>query len=257
MPLPSYLQILSELRARIARGEWQLGDRIPTDEALMQEFAVSRHTVRAAVDVLVADGIVERFRSRGSFVAARAEGAGTWMLTSLDDIVASGFPTPPIILDATEERCARPVARALGLEKAHVLRIRVLRLADGLPYAYSVIHIPQSLAQALPHDWKMRSQREPFVGMVADANKMSVHKAVQVTQAIAAEGEVADRLNLTPGMPALLLERTFCSREGTAIEYAQIFSRSDRYRQIMSLRGSRGRVPDDIAANARKERTDA
>ena len=116
--LPTYLRILQALRSRIAEGKWRVGDQIPTDEELMQRFGVSRFTVRAALDVLVADGVIKRFRKRGTFVVARPQGAGTWMLTSLDDLVLSGFPTSPILLDATETSCTAQIAGALGLEDA-------------------------------------------------------------------------------------------------------------------------------------------
>ena len=90
----------------IARsGDWRVGDQIPTDEELMQQFDVSRFTVRAALDVLVADGVIKRYRRRGTFVVARPHGAGTWMLTSLDDLVLNGFPTRPIVLDDIEAKC--------------------------------------------------------------------------------------------------------------------------------------------------------
>ena len=110
--LPAYLQILHSMRTRLASGDWRVGDQIPTDEELMAHFGVSRFTVRAALDVLVADGIVKRYRRRGSFVVARPEGAGTWMLTSLDDLVLSSFPTAPIVLDAAECRCDAQIAGA-------------------------------------------------------------------------------------------------------------------------------------------------
>jgi len=250
MTLPAYLQILSDLRARLARGDWQVGDRMPTDEALTQEYGVSRFTVRAAIDVLVADGIVARFRSRGSFVKARAHGAGTWMLTSLDDMVVNGFPTRPIILDAETVPHSADVASALGVEEGRMsLRIRVLRQSDGLPYSYSIIHVPQPLAAQLPADWRSRAASEPFVGIVAEANAMAIGQAIQVAHAVAAPADVAERLEVSPGTPLLLLERTFFAREGAALEHAQIFSRSDRYRQILSLRS--GRAPD----NTDQERT--
>jgi GntR family transcriptional regulator len=243
MKVPAYLTILSELRARIAAGVWPVGERIPTDEALMQEFGVSRFTVRAALDVLVADGIVTRFRSRGSFVTARAEGAGGWLLTSLDDLVAGGFPTPPIVLDAAEGACPPAVARPLGLDDgAAALRIRVIRRTDGQPYSYSVIHVPQALAARLPGDWPAQSATSSFVGMIAAANGMAIHKAIQSAQAIAAPGCVADRLEVTPGTPLLLLERSFFSREGAPMEHARIYTRSDRYRQIVAFRS---RAADD------------
>ena len=242
---PVYLQILQTLRARIAKGEWGIGAQIPTDEELMQEFGVSRFTVRAALDVLVADGVIRRYRRRGSFVIGRAPDAGTWMLTSLDDLVSSSFPTPPILLDATHVRCGPPVVDALGLDDdPRALRIRVLRTNDGVPYAFSIIHIPRAYARTLPTDWRQQVDKEPFVGLVVAANGFSVHRAIQVAQAVGASGEVSERLGVAPNTPLLLLERTFLAREGAALEHAQIYCRPDRYRQIIEFRASDARRAD-------------
>ncbi|MGH7104124.1 MAG: GntR family transcriptional regulator [Acetobacteraceae bacterium] len=245
MVLPAYLRILEKLRARIAAGDWAIGAQIPTDEALVQQFGVSRFTVRAALDVLVADGIIKRYRRRGTFVIARSEGAGTWMVTSLDDLVFSGFPTPPIMLDATTISCPSAVASALGLdERDRALRIRVLREANGEPYAYSVIHIPEALARKLPAGWQNHLASEPFVGLVAEANAQPVHKAIQVAHAIAAPEETARILHAEAHAPLLVLERTFLAREGTALEHAQIFCRPDRYRQIIAFRTNDMHAPE-------------
>lgn len=237
MAPPAYLQILQVLRARIAKGEWGIGTQIPTDEELMRQFGVSRFTVRAALDVLVADGVIKRYRRRGSFVVGRAPDAGTWMLTSLDDLVSSSFPTPPILLEAATVRCARPVADALGLDDdPRALRISALRVNDGAAYAFSVIHIPHAYARALPADWRQRVDKEPFISLVLAANGLTVHRAIQVAQAVGATGEVAERLGVAENSPVLLLERTFLAREGTALEHAQIYCRPDRYRQIIEFR---------------------
>ena len=81
------------------------------------------------------------------------------MLTSLDDLVLSGFPSPPMVLDATELRPDLQTAGALGLDDdAHALRIRVVRRIEGAPYAYSIIHIPEALARNLPTGWQTRTR---------------------------------------------------------------------------------------------------
>lgn len=239
--LPAYLQILQAMRTRLASGDWRVGNQIPTDEELMAHFGVSRFTVRAALDVLVADGIIKRYRRRGSFVVARPEGAGSWMLTSLDDLVLSSFPTAPIVLDAAECRCDAQIAGALGLDDTDDLRalcIRVLRTADAKPYAHSIIHIPRSFARALPPDWRDQLDSKSFIGLVATGNGLSVHKAIQVAQAIAAPPAIAAILQVAAGAPLLLLERTFLAREGVALEHARIFCRPDRYRQIIEFRSN-------------------
>ncbi len=257
MPLPTYLRILRALRARIAQGEWRVGDQIPTDEELMRHFGVSRFTVRAALDVLVADGIIKRYRGRGSFVAVRPHGADTWMLTSLDDLVLASFPTPPIVIDSTRRRCSPQIAAALGLEQnARTLRIRALRRRGDEAYAYSVIHIPASLVSRMPPNWQARLEREAFVSLVAAANGLAVHRAIQAAQAVAAPPDIAASLDVAAGAPLLLLERTFLAREGTALEHAQVFCRPDRYRQVIDFRSAAGRISEETATKPDRVRPD-
>ena len=71
MSLPAYLQILQSLRTRLAKGDWRVGDQIPTDEDLMKQFDASQASPSGRrSDVLVADGIIKRYRRRGTFVVA-------------------------------------------------------------------------------------------------------------------------------------------------------------------------------------------
>ena len=65
--VPRYYEIEQALRARIA--VLDPGDVLPSDSALCEEFGVSRMTARQAVQVLTQEGLVERIRGRGTFVA--------------------------------------------------------------------------------------------------------------------------------------------------------------------------------------------
>ena len=58
------------VRDNIARGLWTPGTAIPTEEALREEFGVSRVTVRRALTDLAAQGLVERRHGLGTFVSA-------------------------------------------------------------------------------------------------------------------------------------------------------------------------------------------
>ena len=70
---PMYLQLASVLRERIRRGVIPVGRRIPSHHELEQETggAVSRRTIKSAIEVLVAEGIVQGVQGKGVFVIAK------------------------------------------------------------------------------------------------------------------------------------------------------------------------------------------
>lgn len=65
---PLYKQVYTILKSRIANGELKPGDKIPTENELIQEYGVSRITIRAAISELVEDRVLERAQGKGTFV---------------------------------------------------------------------------------------------------------------------------------------------------------------------------------------------
>jgi GntR family transcriptional regulator, arabinose operon transcriptional repressor len=68
-PIPMYQQILNEISARIASGEWPAGFQIPTEAELETELQVSRVTIRQALSAAVEEGLVIRLPGKGTFVS--------------------------------------------------------------------------------------------------------------------------------------------------------------------------------------------
>lgn len=65
-----YKQIQIEIRNRIASGQLRPLDRIPSEQELMDEFKVSKITVKNALTELADEGLVTRIQGKGTFVAA-------------------------------------------------------------------------------------------------------------------------------------------------------------------------------------------
>src|SRR6201995_2969643 len=66
--LPLYAQLEQALITQIADGSLSPGTRLPSEDSLVQEYAVSRTTIRAAVQSLIQRGLVEIQRGKGTFV---------------------------------------------------------------------------------------------------------------------------------------------------------------------------------------------
>ena len=67
-PLARYRQIADELTSAIKNGLLKPGETLPIEPDLAKQFAVSRMTLRKAVDQLVEEGLVKRQQGSGTFV---------------------------------------------------------------------------------------------------------------------------------------------------------------------------------------------
>lgn len=65
---PRYEQMYIELRSRLQKGVYGVGDKLPSEKELMKQFDVSRITSKKALDMLVQEGYIVRQPGRGSFV---------------------------------------------------------------------------------------------------------------------------------------------------------------------------------------------
>ncbi|HEX2010819.1 MAG TPA: FCD domain-containing protein [Roseateles sp.] len=86
------LGLVEALGERIRAGTLNVGDKLPTEAAIMAEFEVSRTVVREAISKLQAEGLVETRHGIGSFVRGLGEGTafriGPEQMATLNDVVA-------------------------------------------------------------------------------------------------------------------------------------------------------------------------
>ena len=139
-------QLAEHLRVRLANGEWLHGDQLPTEAELVDQYGVSRATVRQALKTLENRGLIVTRRGHGSFVAG--EGlirAGMQELTSITSTIAEMGLKPAMIYHhrlvrpATAPECDR-FELAAGAE---VLDIQRKILADDITVAYSYDVLPR------------------------------------------------------------------------------------------------------------------
>lgn len=69
-PMPVYQQIVSDMISRISQEEWTIGDKLPSENELSEEYDASRVTIRQALAKLKEDGLIDKQRGRGAFLKA-------------------------------------------------------------------------------------------------------------------------------------------------------------------------------------------
>jgi DNA-binding FadR family transcriptional regulator len=86
-----YARIASDLRSQIMAGTLGIGDRVPSEPELTERYGVSKTTAARALEVLAAEGTIERRAGSGSFVIARPDalvieaGPGTRVWAAADE----------------------------------------------------------------------------------------------------------------------------------------------------------------------------
>jgi DNA-binding GntR family transcriptional regulator len=81
--MPLYREIYTDLRGRIAAGEWAVGDRLPDLGQLMEHYDASLNTVRRATTDLRDEGVLRISQGDGTFLAALPQPTNTELLQRL------------------------------------------------------------------------------------------------------------------------------------------------------------------------------
>src|SRR5512136_809661 len=71
-PTPKYLQLAEILKEHFKDLQYQPDQKIPTEDELIEQFQISRNTVRQALAELVSEGIIYKIQGSGSFFAGTA-----------------------------------------------------------------------------------------------------------------------------------------------------------------------------------------
>lgn len=233
---PLYQQVYRLLRHKIINGEWAPQEAIPTEISLMEKYDVSRATIRQALAELVADGLIERKRGRGSFVAAPSvEQSLVRILSFTEDMQQRGLKPQTRLISARLMPPTERVAEKLGLSEGEkVARLVRLRLADDVPMSVEVsCLVYRFFPGLLEHDYTQNSLRQ----ILQRQYGVRLARAEQTIQAIAADEEMAELLDVDQGAPLLYIERVSYSDYDVPVEHLRLYHRGDRYTLYNELRG--------------------
>ncbi|MEM7335694.1 MAG: GntR family transcriptional regulator [Chloroflexota bacterium] len=175
-PLPKYFQIAQDLVTLIESGELKPNDQMPTEEALCEKYAVSRGTVRQAIQQLDSEGLIRRERGNGTFVSAKQNQSTLFSLEPFAQaLIRQGRVPSTKLLTAVTQPATPELAEKLQLPKNEpVIQISRLRLADGQPVAHETRYLaeylcPNLLSENLEddaiHDLLVNKYQIPLVKM--------------------------------------------------------------------------------------------
>jgi GntR family transcriptional regulator len=217
--MPLSLQVRTLVRRRLEDGEWRLGERLPTLEEFMAHYGVSRATMRAAMDELEKDGIIQRGRGRGTFVTGDLT-QERWLIlpTTWQGLVehierlharvtslASGFGSPQLA----------PDEGTLAASYWYACRVN---WTEQIPYSVTSIYLDRELYERHPAEFK----KNPVLPILERRFPSLLAQASQVLTITAADSEIAQHLQLSIGAPVAHVRRAVRSPQGRVVYLAQV-----------------------------------
>ncbi|ALG72860.1 GntR family transcriptional regulator [Azospirillum thiophilum] len=222
------------LRDRIVAGELPPGSRLPGEPALAAEHAVSRVTVRRALDLLDKEGLVQRKAGSGTFVhdTRTVRPIVADLSNVLSHLIDMGRSTDVKLLSFSYGLPSEAVAASLGLAAGERVQRSVrIRMIDGVPFSYLTTHVPEWIGLT----WsEAELAARPLLELI-ERSGVQAERATQAISATLAGPEAAAALDLEIGSPLLSLTRVVYEPSGRGVEHLHALYRPDRYSFHMDL----------------------
>lgn len=217
-------QIEDHLRGLVARGG--PGDALPTEAELCETFQVSRMTTRQALTRLVSEGLIERRRGQGTFVAAQPLHRGPGVLLSFsEEIRRRGLRPSSRVITSAMEKAGDDEVRDLGLAPgSEIVRVVRVRYADDVPVAIENAALIPELRGVLETDLAQGSLHEA----VARLGVQPGWQSGWVGARLARPGEHRN-LALRPAAAILLEVGVAYDADGRAFERTETAYAGERY----------------------------
>lgn len=219
-----YREIERYLRTLVEQG--RPGAPLPSEAELCERFSVSRMTVRQALQELTNDGLIERRRGKGTFVAHRPVHRRPGVFLSFtEEMNRRGMLATSRLLKAGTDD-PRPVeTQDLVLAPdSKVVRLIRVRMADGVPVALEDTALIPELVGVLDEDLVDGSLHSAL-----RSHGVLATRAVGTITARLARASETELLDLPPQAALLVELRILFDQENRAFERTQTRYVADRY----------------------------
>lgn len=237
-----YEVVAKDLREGISSGRFPVGTLLPTELELCDLYAVSRHTVRAAITQLQNQGLVSRRKRVGTRVeSATPIGGYSQSLASVSDLVHLAETQVRSIQNVLHFVADIAQAKRLGLEPGeHYFRVSSLRVDQENPraplcwtdvYAQDIYSEVIELANQHP-DELIAALIERHFGRYIDVVDQQV-------RAVLLSVEIAKSLNADVGSPGLNILRQYRDKDGAVMVVSETTHPQDRFTLVSQMRRDR------------------
>ncbi len=147
---PLYVQLMENIKHKIVNGDLKIGDRIPSERMMAEQYGINRLTVRNALKKLEKEGILQSYRGKGTYVMKLPKIDGKISLGGADSMSLSaqirqnGMKSSRVVLSIKKKTVDDKLKMIFGNEE-YVYEIIRLSMINDYPYALQKAYLPCSV----------------------------------------------------------------------------------------------------------------
>ncbi|PKH04046.1 transcriptional regulator [Psychromonas sp. MB-3u-54] len=223
-----YRQIADTIRTKIHSGDYKVGEVIPTEAELREEFSVSRVTIRQALKLLIANGELESVQGSGTYVKENKVNYNIYQQPSFKEKWAHlNVATHSDVMTFEIIRPSILMAENLNInENDRIFYIKRVRYIDDNPIKVEETWLPLALFPDLTYEVMQKSKYdfiEKTKGLVIDRSEQEIIP-------ILPSAEVSALLGIDPNLPIIEKRTRSYLQDNTVFEYSRNFFKSTDYK---------------------------
>jgi GntR family transcriptional regulator len=230
-----YEQIVGILREEILQKRVPPDGCLGTHKELAEKYDVSLITIRKALQVLEAQGIVEIKQGKGTFVSRNLLANRHNFFTSYVDVLygADNDEQNTKLLSLgvidTPRHLSYHLRSLLGERCFYMERLHSL---DGKATGYVTAYLPKKYGDMIsPADARANTTYQLY----AEKLGIELGKGFQRLRAISADDRLAEIFRLEPGMPMIAIERESYGVDGDFLELMEMYCEYSQYEYTISI----------------------
>ena len=225
-PIPLHAQAETLLRQLITEEQYQNGMVLPNEVDLAKQLAISRTTLRQAINKLVFEGLLVRKKRTGTRVssAAVSSKSNNWLSFS-QEMKLRGVPIKNFELHVTWVLPEESLANFFEIKTDRkVLKMERVRGKPDEPFVYFASYFHPRVGLTGDEDFK-----RPLYELLENDYSVIATLSKEEISAKAADAFVASKLKIPVGSPVLLRKRFVFDQGERPIEYNVGYYKADSF----------------------------
>jgi GntR family transcriptional regulator len=225
--LPITYQLAQVIRAEIMRGTYPPGFRLPNELQLASDYNVSVITVQRALKVLEEEGLIKRYRGRGTFVEEMPMHlVSPKSPTALELMLSHEFTGDTEILE--KKIISTPAHLLQQFKRTEKLMIikRLVKL-EGQPWSYATHYVLPEMGKKMT---TAQLKRYPMFRILREFVGVPLKNVESTLEAVTAPMEISRVFEIDPLAPVLLFSGALYASDGLVVDLPEIYYRGDRFK---------------------------